>query len=220
MAATAAPPRTAVVAVTGGIASGKSAVTGHFLQLGVPVIDTDLLAREVVAPGSHGLHELRLAFGESILAADGSLNRRALRERVFSDVEERRKLEAITHPRIRTLAYTRLLELDSPYALLVVPLLVEGGRYPFIQRVLVIDVAPEVQRARLIQRDGITPALADAMLAAQAPRAARLAIADDVLDNSGTLADLQAAVEQLHLRYLQWSSTPTTGTTVVAPTSE
>lgn len=198
--------RCAVVAVTGGIASGKSAVTRSFEAHGVPVVDTDLLAREAIAPGTEGLAELRAAFGPAIFDGNGGLDRRVLREVVFADPARRRVLESITHPRIRALARERLLALEKPYALLVVPLLAEAGRYPFIDRVLVIDVAPEVQHARLVQRDGISPALADAMIAAQATRAERLALADDVLVNEGTLAELDAAVSRLHTRYLAWSA--------------
>lgn len=201
---TAAPRRCAVIAVTGGIASGKSAVTRLFEARGVPVVDTDLLAREVVGPGTAGLAELRAAFGPAIFSADGQLDRRALRETVFAEPARRQVLESITHPRIRDLAGQRLAALKAPYALLVVPLLAEAGRYPFIDRVLVIDVAPEVQHARLVQRDGITPALADAMIAAQATRAERLALADDVLVNEGTVAELDAAVSCLHARYQSW----------------
>lgn len=199
--------RCAVVAVTGGIASGKSAVTRLFEARGVPVVDTDVLAREVIAPGSTGLEEIRAAFGADVFAADGGLDRRALRERVFANPAERRLLESITHPRIRALARERLAALHAPYALLVIPLLAEGGRYDFIDRVLVIDVSPAVQHARLVQRDGITPALADAMIAAQASRAERLALADDVLANEGSLDALESAVVQLHERYLAWSRT-------------
>lgn len=199
-----------VVGVTGGIASGKSAVTRRFEAHGVPVVDTDLLAREVVAPGSEGLTAVLHAFGPAVLAADGSLDRRALRERVFATPQARRQLERITHPRIRALALERLGQLTAPYALLVVPLLAEGGgRWPEMDRVLLIDVEPAVQKARLLARDGISPALADAMIGAQATRAARLQLADDVLTNDGTLDALRDAVDGLHARYLDWAKTAT-----------
>jgi dephospho-CoA kinase len=200
-----------VVGVTGGIASGKSAVTRRFEEIHhVPVVDTDLLAREVVAPGSTGLADIVATFGLDVLLPDGSLDRRSLRQRVFADPAARRQLEHITHPRIRALALERLRAVrTAAYALLVVPLLAEGGgRWPVMDRVLVVDVDPATQRVRLVQRDGIDAALADAMIAAQATRADRLALADDVLANDGTLAELLAAVDALHARYLDWARAP------------
>lgn len=190
------------VALTGGIASGKSAVAERFAALGVAIADADIVAREVVQPGAAALAEIVEAFGADVLDASGALDRRAMRSRVFADATARRRLESILHPRIRALLRERSVEATAPYALVVVPLLVEGGRYEWIDRVLVVDVTRDVQKARLVARDGITPELADAMLDAQASREQRLAAADDIIDNSGTPADLDAKVQTLHAQYL------------------
>jgi dephospho-CoA kinase len=190
------------VALTGGIASGKSAAADRFAALGVPVLDADVIARELVAPGGAALAEIVAAFGPAALAADGALDRRAMRSRVFADADARRRLEAILHPRIRALLQQRAAEAPAPYAVVVVPLLVESGSYGWVDRVLVVDVPRALQRARLIARDGVAPELADAMLDAQAPRERRLALADDVVDNTGTPAELDAKVQALHRKYL------------------
>ncbi len=193
------------VALTGGIASGKTAVSDAVGALGASVIDTDILAREVVAPGSVGLEAVVAAFGAEVLAADGTLNRRALRERAFANDAERARLNAIVHPRIRALAQTRLSEARGPYALLVVPLLVESGQYDWVQRVLVVDVDEVTQLKRLTARDGIDEPLARSMLAAQATRAQRLAGCDDVIINNADLIALRAQAEAAHRRYLTLS---------------
>ena len=192
------------VALTGGIASGKSAVSERFGARGANVVDADIVARELVAPGSPALDEISALFGRDVLAADGSLNRRALRERIFDNDDARTRLNAILHPRIRAVLRERASATrEDAYALLVIPLLAENrDSYAWVYRVLVVDVPREVQRARLVARDGITPALADAMLDAQASRAERLAIADDVIENVGTLDDLDREVSLLHERYL------------------
>ncbi|RYD15554.1 MAG: dephospho-CoA kinase [Lysobacteraceae bacterium] len=190
------------VALTGGIASGKSAVSDRFGALGADVIDADLVSRELVAPGGAALAEIAAAFGPGVLASDGSLDRRAMRAIVFADDARRRGLEAILHPRVRDILRERAHAGAAAYAVLVIPLLVESGHYDWVDRVLVVDVPRELQRARLVARDGITPTLADAMLDAQASREQRLAIADDVITNDGTLADLDARVRDLHERYL------------------
>lgn len=195
-----APPY--VVALTGGIASGKSAVAERFEKLGVEVIDADRVARELVAPGQPSLDEIAAAFGADVLDASGALDRRRMRERVFADPAARRRLEAILHPRVRSALRERTQQSAGPYILLAIPLLAESDGYGWIDRVLVVDVSRETQRTRLIARDGITPQLADAMLDAQASRERRLAIADDVVDNDGALSDLDAQVADLHRRYL------------------
>jgi dephospho-CoA kinase len=189
------------VGLTGGIASGKSAVGAAFERLGVPVIDTDGLAREVVAPGTDGLSAVVERFGPSVLLPDGSLNRRQLRQVVFADAEARRALEAIVHPRIHALLNERVAAVKTAYCVLAIPLLVEGGRIP-VDRVLVVDCPREVQLHRLLKRDGETPEGAERILNAQATREARLARADDILPNTGTLAELETAVGALHHRYL------------------
>jgi dephospho-CoA kinase len=199
------------VALTGGIASGKSAVADRFAALGVAVADADIAAREVVQPGAAALAEIVEVFGADVLDASGALDRRAMRSRVFADTTARRRLESILHPRIRALLRQRSAEAASPYALVVVPLLIESGRYEWIDRVLVVDVTRNVQKARLIARDCVTPELAEAMLDAQASREQRLAAADDVIDNSGTPADLEAKVQALHAQYLARAASKDSG---------
>lgn len=191
------------VALTGGIASGKSAVAGRFAALGIGLIDADIVARELVEPGQPALSELAATFGPGILTPDGRLDRRGMRERVFVDAGARRQLEDILHPRIREELRQRADRVKSPYGMLVVPLLVESGpHYAWVDRVLVVDVPRAVQAVRLTSRDGIDTDLAASMLDAQASREQRLAIADDVIDNSGSLAELDSAVAALHARYL------------------
>jgi dephospho-CoA kinase len=184
------------IGLTGGIASGKSAVASAFEALGIVVADADIAAREAVSPGSEGLAAVFAAFGSEVLAADGSLDRAAMRRRIFGDDDARRRLEAIVHPRVRETLARTCDAAASPYA-------VVGGRdaYPWLHRILVVDVPVEVQRSRLLARDGIDEALADRMIAAQATRAQRLALADDVIVNTGTLDDLHRHVTALDARY-------------------
>lgn len=194
-----------VIGLTGGVASGKSAATTRFQTLGVDVADADLAAREAVAIGSPGLTEVVAAFGTGILQADGSLNRAALRRRVFADPSARRHLEALLHPRVRVLLRQQCAQARSPYAVAAIPLLAEGGGragYPWLRRILVIDVPLRLQRQRLMQRDQADATLADAMIAAQASREQRLAIADDVIVNDSDLDALHRQVDALHRRYL------------------
>lgn len=191
------------VALTGGVASGKSTVERLFASRGIEIVDADHVAREVVAAGTAGLADIVEIFGTDVLSADGSLDRRAMRERVFADERARRQLEAIIHPRVREVLRQRASEVHSAYGMLVIPLLVESGDYAWVNRVLVVDVPREVQRERLLKRDGISRELAEAMLDAQASREQRLAVADDVIDNSADLESLDPAVERLHRRYVQ-----------------
>jgi len=195
-----------IVALTGGVASGKTAVSDRFAERGVPVVDTDVLAREVVAPGSPGLAEVEAAFGAEIIDADGALDRSALRQRIFDDPDARNRLERILHPRIAEEARRRLASEAAPYAILVVPLLVESGLFEDADRVLVVDVPEAVQIERLIARDGGTRDQAEAMLAAQASREQRLARADDVIENTGTLEDLRRRVDALDATYREVSA--------------
>jgi dephospho-CoA kinase len=190
------------VALTGGIASGKSAVADRFTALGATVIDADVVSRELVEPGQPALQEIVAAFGHGVLDGAGALDRRAMRERVFNEPDARKQLEGILHPRVRATLRERAAAAQGAYALLVIPLFVESGQYGWVDRVLVIDVPREVQRARLLARDGIDGALADSMLDAQVAREARLAVADDVIRNEGTLAELDEAVAVLHRRYV------------------
>jgi dephospho-CoA kinase len=189
------------VALTGGVASGKSAAARSFAALGAHVLDADVVARELVEPGGAALRAITAEFGAAVLDDAGSLDRGAMRARVFGDADARARLEAILHPRIRAVLRERSSAIRDGYCLLVIPLLVESGAYDWVDRVLVVDVPREVQLARLIERDGIPMHRAESMLAAQASREARLAIADDIIDNSGPPASLEAQVASLHARY-------------------
>ena len=189
------------VGLTGGIASGKTAVANVFSGLGAGVIDTDHLAREVVAPGEPGLGAVREAFGSRVISNSGKLDRRALRTLVFANPEDRRRLEAILHPLIRGRASEKLDQLDAPYALVVVPLLFETGFETLVDRVAVVDCPRDVQLERLRERDGIDKAEAEAMLSAQANRETRLARADDVIDNSGDWERTRERVRELNAQY-------------------
>ena len=194
-----------IVAVTGGVASGKSAATAAFERLGVTVADADLAARAVVEPGQPALAEVAATFGGAFIQADGRLDRAAMRERVFADASAKATLEGLLHPRIRAWLKSACEQAAGPYVVAAIPLLAEGGgrsAYAWLDRVLVVDVSAEVQVARLMQRDGSSGDLARRMVAAQAGRAARLAIADDVIVNDGSVAQLEAAVARLHGRYL------------------
>lgn len=194
-------PRPLLIALTGGIASGKTAVAELFEELGVPVLDTDQIARDVVEPGTPGLAQVVEAFGDDILDASGRLDRKRLRERVFADPVQRRQLESITHPAIREELARRSRTAGGPYQVHVIPLLIEGGRTDAYDRVLVVDCPEEEQIARLTARDGSDPEQAKQILAAQATREQRLFAADDVIVNTGTLADLEKFVLTLHQNY-------------------
>ncbi|HAS50521.1 MAG TPA: dephospho-CoA kinase [Gammaproteobacteria bacterium] len=191
------------VGLTGGIGSGKTAVSARFASYGVPVIDTDVLARELVEPGQPALAEIVAEFGKDCLDEAGRLNRAVLRERVFIDEAGRQRLEAILHPRIRALAKVRVARLNAPYSLLVIPLLVETGMTDLVDRVLVVDVAEVEQVCRVMARDGMDERQARRILAAQASRSRRLALADDVLENSGDLTELDQRIADLHQYYLR-----------------
>jgi dephospho-CoA kinase len=191
------------IGLTGGIASGKSAVAGLFAARGVPVIDTDAIARDVVAPGEPALTRVVQEFGREVLDASGGLDRRRMRELVFSDAARRARLEAILHPAILDEMIRRSAQAGGNYQILVIPLLVEGDLAKHVDRLLVVDAMPETQLVRLLQRDAENPQQARAMIAAQASRAARLAQADDVIHNDGTLAELESQVAQLHETYLR-----------------
>lgn len=196
------------IGLTGGVASGKSAVAERLLARGVPVLDADHVARELTERGSPVLDEIVRAFGGDFLLADGTLDRRALRERVFDDADARRRLEAILHPRIRALLEASAAAASAPYVVIAVPLLAEVGRYPWLDAVVVVDVPRALQRERLLVRDGVDDALAERMLDAQATRGQRLAIADYVIDNAGSLAALDAAVDSLHARLMDRVASP------------
>jgi dephospho-CoA kinase len=193
-----------IVAITGGVATGKSTVDALFRSRGIVVADADIAARDAVAPGSAGLAEVVATFGTGVLDADGRLDRPAMRRRVFADADARRRLEAIIHPRVREALRAACSAATGPYAVASIPLLAEGGgrvAYPWLHRILVVDVPEALQLARLLQRDGIDEALARTMIAAQASRQQRLAIADDVLVNDGPLEVLPPQVEALDRLY-------------------
>jgi dephospho-CoA kinase len=195
---------TFVIGLTGGVASGKSEVARRFESRGIAIADADVAARAALAAGSEGLADTVAAFGRDILAADGSLDRVGMRRRVFADPDARRRLEAIVHPRVRAMLEAQCRAAASAYAIAAIPLLAEGGgrsAYPWLSRILVVDVLPETQLQRLMQRDGIDAALAANMLAAQASRRERLAIADDVIVNDGPLDALDAQVAALDRKY-------------------
>ncbi len=194
-----APPL--LIALTGGIASGKTAVAEMFAQLGVPVLDTDQIARDIVAPGMPALGQLVAEFGPEILDAQGGLDRARMRERVFGDPEQRRKLEAITHPAIREQLARRSAAAGGGYQIHVIPLLVETGRPDAYDRVLVVDCPKAAQIERLVARDGTSREQAEKILAAQASREDRLNAAHDVIENTGTLEDLRRFVQTLHRNY-------------------
>ena len=194
------------VGLTGGIASGKTIVADMFAELGVPVIDTDVIAREIVMPGKPALEEIRQRFGEAMITDSGTLDRGLMRKTIFSDNAARQDLEAILHPRIGTETRRRSEEADGDYQIIVVPLLVESSLRNFVDRVLVVDCDKETQITRLMARDAETWEQAERILAAQSSREERLEIADDVVDNSGDLGETRARVTALHHDYLQLSA--------------
>jgi len=196
------------IALTGGIASGKSTVAKLFAALGAKLIDTDLIARDIVTPPSVVLERIVARFGPSILLADGALDRAQLRRIVFADPAARQDLEGITHPAIHGQVERLSQQLGGPYQLIAIPLLVETATAGLYDRVLLVDASPQAQKQRLMLRDGIDDAAAAAMLAAQATGAERRAIAHDIIDNEGNLGQLTAQVERLHRCYVAMGSPP------------
>ncbi len=201
------------VALTGGIASGKSEIARRFAALGASVVDADVVAREIVQPGMPALEEIAATFGKQMLDASGSLERAEMRALIFGDADARRRLETILHPRVRAEMLVRTDAAQGPYALLVIPLLVETAGYDWVDRILVVDLPRELQLARAIARDRMAPSLAEAMIDAQASREQRLAAADDVIDNSGAPDALDAQVAALHEKYLDLAATRASGQT-------
>lgn len=194
---------TYTVGVTGGIGSGKSTVANLFAELGIVVVDADIIARAVVAPGELVLDAIGAYFGWEVITADGSLDRALMRQRIFENAASRHWLEALLHPLIRERMIEECQNARSPYCLLVVPLLVENKLTDLCQRVLVVDVRPETQLTRTVHRDNADEAQIKAIMETQASREQRLNAADDVLDNDNSdLALLTAAVQQLHQQYL------------------
>jgi len=194
------------VGLTGGIASGKTTVANLFAALGIPVIDTDVIARQVVEPGESALAAVVHAFGQQVLGADGRLDRPRMREQIFGDAQARQQLEAILHPAIRAEMERQSRAAGGPYQVLVIPLLVEGGRREHLDRVLVVDVPETTQIERLVRRDGVPREQAEAALRSQASREARLAFADDVIENTADLVALESRVVRLHEEYLHFAA--------------
>lgn len=190
------------IGLTGGIGSGKTAASDHFARLGAKVIDTDLLSRELVEPGQPALHDIVAAFGDQMLDRDGRLDRARLREHVFDSPPARRQLEDILHPRIRATMLQRAERSSAPYVVFVIPLLIETGQQALVDRVLLIDVPEAVQRSRVAARDSLSATQINAIMQAQTDRDTRLQHADDVICNDGSLDELQAAVEEMHHKYL------------------
>ena len=193
-----------VIGLTGGIGSGKSAAADLFAARGALMVDTDQIAHQLTAPGGTAMDAIRQAFGNGVVAADGALNRAAMRALAFEDPDARKRLEAILHPMIRAESERLCLAATTPYVMLVVPLLIESGTYrQRVRRLCVVDCPEEVQVARVMQRSGLEERQVRAIMAAQASRAERLAAADDVIDNGGSYEQLAAQVERLHAAYLQ-----------------
>lgn len=196
-----------VVGITGGVGSGKSAVAGLFACKGVAAVDTDEIAHALTRAGGEAIDSIRERFGAAVIAPDGALDRAAMRQRVFSDASERVALESILHPLIRAESDRACLEAASPYVLLLVPLMAEtwetGAYRNRCQKILVIDCPEAVQVARVMARNGFSADGVRAIMAAQATRQQRLVLADDVLENTGSLAELAVQVDQLHEKYLE-----------------
>lgn len=191
-----------VVGLTGGIGSGKTTVSDYFSKLGVPIIDTDLIARQLVLPGQSALNDITALFGVDILNKDGTLNRTRLGEITFNDPESRKQLEAILHPRIRDQVSEQLNKLQSAYAIVVIPLLIETGNRSYIDRILVVDCDQQTQINRVKQRDNRSELQIENIIQAQARRKQRLAAADDVIENNADQNTLLQKVEDLHHHYL------------------
>ncbi|MDJ1655096.1 dephospho-CoA kinase [Raoultella sp. Ech2A] len=194
------------VALTGGIGSGKSTVADAFSHLGVNVIDADVIARQVVEPGTSALLAIAARFGQQMINDDGTLNRRSLRERIFAHSDDKTWLNALLHPLIQQETRRQIQAASSPYVLWVVPLLVENNLVANADRVLVVDVAKETQIARTILRDRVSREHAERILAAQATREQRLAAADDVIENMGPPDAIASDVARLHEKYLMLAS--------------
>lgn len=196
------------VGVTGGIGSGKSAVTERLAALGVPIVDADVAAREVVAPGEPALAAIAAHFGDGVIDADGALDRAALRRIVFADAAQREWLERLTHPLIGARIAGQLASAAAPYVVLVSPLLLEGAQRRLVDRIVVVDVPEALQLARTMARDANSEGLVRSIMAAQLPRDERRAAADFIVDNSGDLDALDAQVAALHETLLELAAAP------------
>ena len=192
-----------IIGLTGGIGSGKSAVSSCFEKLGVTVVDADIVAREVVEPGCAALDSIANHFGKEVLTAEGCLDRAALRTLIFTDENQRNWLEALLHPLIRKEIIAQLSQSDSPYSILSSPLLLETDQQTLVDRVLVVDVPVELQLERTVQRDNNSVDQVKSIISAQSTRTYKQQKADDIILNIGTIEELQKDVFALHQRYLQ-----------------
>jgi dephospho-CoA kinase len=201
--------RSPVIGLTGGIGSGKSYAAELFRARGAAIVDTDVIARDLTGPGGAAMAAIRAAFGESVIDARGALDRAAMRDLAFADPAQRKRLEAILHPLIRAESAAKVAAADAPYTLLAVPLLVESGTYrDRVDRVLVVDCSEQTQVDRVVARSGLTPQAVRAIMAAQATRAERLAVADDVIDNDGDVDALRRQVAALDAAYRRLAEGP------------
>jgi dephospho-CoA kinase len=192
-----------LIGLTGGIGSGKSAAADEFARLGATVVDTDAIAHDLTGPGGAAVPEVKRQFGSAFVDASGAMNRKRMRDLVFTDAEEKQRLEALLHPMIREESGRRIASATGPYVVLVVPLLVESPGYrERVSRVLVVDCPEALQIARVRQRSGLAEAEVRRIIASQIQRERRLAAADDVIDNSSTIAAMQQRARQLHEKYL------------------
>lgn len=191
-----------VIGLTGGIGSGKSTVADEFTRLGVPVIDTDRLARDLVEPGQPALEEIVAHFGPEALQADGTLDRAWLRSRIFADLSDKQALEAILHPRIRQRVRDWLATVTSPYCVVVIPLLLESGQDDLVDRILVVDTPEKEQLKRVAARDGLSHNVVAGIMAAQADRSTRLSAADDIIVNDGDIDALIERTRILHKHFM------------------
>jgi dephospho-CoA kinase len=200
------------IGLTGGIGSGKTTIARLFADLGVPVIDADAIAHALTQPGEPTTAEILAVFGPEI-GEDGRLNRARLAQRIFVDAEARKRLESILHPRIRAIMQNQMQLLHAPYVLLVIPLLLESRQHDLVDRVLVVDVDEQTQLQRVQQRDGRPVSEIQDIMQAQIGRKARLAAADDCIDNEGSLHELKSQVRKLHAKYLKLAGATPGGTT-------
>jgi len=191
------------IGLTGGIGSGKTLVSDYFAELGAPVIDTDIIARELVAPGQPALSEIAAVFGKDILNPQAELDRRALRQLVFEQPDRRRQLEDILHPRIRAEVKKRLNMINAPWSIIVIPLLLESKQQDLVQRILLVDAPADLQLSRTVVRDNVDANEVAKIIASQATRQSRLAAADDVIVNDGSLEQLRQQVEEMYQFYNQ-----------------
>lgn len=196
-----------VVGLTGGIGSGKTTVANLFAAEGITLVDADIVAREVVAPGSKGLETIVTHFGAEILTPEGELDRAKLRQRIFSHPEEREWLNQLLHPMIRQEMLAQVEKATSAYVIMVVPLLFENGLDRLVNRTLVVDISPELQINRTVKRDNVDVSQVNNIISSQCSRSEKLARADDIIDNQGEISTLKREVLALHQRYLQLSGT-------------